>query len=52
MKEKNQEKAERIKKYLAEEYGIHTYEQFLRVLENTPEINIGIFVSPIVKKSE
>lgn len=52
MKEENQEKVERIKKYLAEEFEIHTYEQFLKALEDIPEIDIGIFVSPIVKKSE
>ncbi len=51
MKEEK-EKVERIKKYLAEEFGIHTYEQFSKAFENTPEIDIGIFVSSIVKKSE
>lgn len=52
MKEENQEKAEKIKKYLAEEFGIHTYEHFLTAFENTSEIDIGIFVSPMVKKNE
>lgn len=52
MKEENQDKAEKIKKYLAEEFGIHTYEQFLMEFDDTPEIDIGIFVSPIVKKDE
>jgi hypothetical protein len=34
MKEENQDKAEKIKKYLAEEFGIHTHKQFLKILDN------------------
>lgn len=51
MREKISDKVKNAEKYLVEEFGIKTYEQFEKAMEKTPDINIGLFVSPIVKPS-
>lgn len=52
MKERTEETVKKIEKYLAEEFGIQTHEQLEKAIENMPDVDIGLFVSPIVKQSK
>lgn len=52
MREATEEKVKKIEKCLAEEFGIQTYEQLEKAIESMPDVDIGLFVSPIVKQSE
>lgn len=52
MKENISDKVKKVEKYLAEEFGIKTYEQLEKAVKKVPDIDIGLFVSPIVKQSD
>lgn len=44
-------RAEKIKQILKEEYNINNQEEFEKAIEESPGIDIGIFVAPLDKKS-
>lgn len=48
----NSAKAEKIKKILEKDYGIYSTSELEKAIKESPGIDIGIFTTPIIKKSD
>ena len=50
--EQLRERADRLRKVLLEDYGIHNEKELLEAIRKQKPLNIGIFVSPVPSRGK